>query len=86
LTGEGIERNYSSMLQRGYRFLIRLIGNRNLLWAGREMLAAEIARSCPLPYAQTVVKMDDAGRRCIILSSVIGGKIARQGRAHCGYW
>lgn len=47
------------MLQRGYRFLIRLIGNRNLLWAGREMLTAEIARSCPLPYAETVVKMDD---------------------------
>jgi hypothetical protein len=47
------------MLQRGYRFVIRLIGNRNLVWAGREMLAEEIAQSCPLPYAETVVKIDD---------------------------
>jgi hypothetical protein len=47
------------MLQRGYRFLIRLIGNRILIWAGKEMLVEEIAESCPLPYAETVVKVDD---------------------------
>jgi hypothetical protein len=47
------------MLQRGYRFLIRLIGNRSLIWAGKEMLVEEIAKSCPLPYAETVVKVDD---------------------------
>ncbi len=47
------------MLQRGYRFLIRLIGNRNLIWAGKEMLVEEIAKCCPLPYVETVVKIDD---------------------------
>jgi hypothetical protein len=47
------------MLQRGYRFLIRLIGNRNLMWAGHEMLVEEIAKSCPSLYAETVVKVDD---------------------------
>jgi hypothetical protein len=47
------------MLQRGYRFLIRLIGNRILIWAGKEMLIEDIAKSCPLPYAETVVKVDD---------------------------
>lgn len=47
------------MLKRGYRFLIRLIGNRKLIWAGREMLAEEIAGECPMLYAETVVKVDD---------------------------
>jgi hypothetical protein len=47
------------MLQRGYRFLIRLIGNRIVIWAGKEMLVEEIAKSCPLPYTETVVKVDD---------------------------
>lgn len=47
------------MLSRQYRFLIRLIGNRNLLWAGKEMLAREIAQDCPLLYAETIVKIDD---------------------------
>lgn len=47
------------MLSRQYRFLIRLLGNRNLLWAGKEMLAREIAQDCPLLYAETIVKIDD---------------------------
>ncbi len=47
------------MLRRQCRFLIRLIGNRNLLWAGKEMLASEIAKYSPLMYAETIVKIDD---------------------------
>lgn len=47
------------MLSRQYRFLIRLIGNRNLLWAGKEVLAREIAKDCPLLYAETIVKIDN---------------------------
>jgi len=56
------------MLQRGYRFLIRLIGNRILIWAGKEMLVEEIAKSCPLPYTETVVKVDDGKEKVCILS------------------
>jgi hypothetical protein len=47
------------MLQRGYRFLIRLIGNRYLIWSNKTMLVEEIVKDTSLPYAQTVVKMDD---------------------------
>jgi len=47
------------MLNDQHRFLIRLIGNRNLLWAGQEMLASEIAKDCPLLYTETIVKVDD---------------------------
>ncbi len=47
------------MLKGQRRFLIRIIGNRNLLWAGKEMLAEEIAKDCPLLYTETIVKIDD---------------------------
>jgi len=47
------------MLKREYRFLIRLIGNRELIWAGKELLAEDIAKDCPMLYAETIVKMDD---------------------------
>jgi len=47
------------LLKRRCRFLIRLIGNRNLLWAGKEILASEIAKDCPMLYAETIVKVDD---------------------------
>jgi len=47
------------MLDRSYRFLIRLIGHRSLLWADKEMLAHELAKACPMLYAETVVKVDD---------------------------
>jgi len=47
------------MLRNVYRFLIRLIGDRNLLWAGKEVLAEAIAKECPMLYAETVVKVED---------------------------
>jgi hypothetical protein len=47
------------ILQRGYRFLIRLIGNRDLIWSNKAMPVEEIVKDTPLPYAETVVKMDD---------------------------
>ncbi len=47
------------MLQRQYRFLIRLIGNRTLVWAGKEVFADELARDCPMLYNETVARIDD---------------------------
>jgi len=47
------------MLKRGYRFLIRMIGNRYLISSGKEMLAQDIAKDCPMLYAETIVKVDD---------------------------
>lgn len=47
------------MLKKQHRFLIRLIGNRHLVWAGKEVLASDLAKDCPSPYAETVVKVDD---------------------------
>jgi hypothetical protein len=47
------------MLKKQYRFLIRLIGNRELIWAGKELLAEDIAKDCPMLYAETIVNIDD---------------------------
>jgi hypothetical protein len=47
------------MLQSKYRFLLRLVGNRNLIWDRQTMLASEIAKDCPCPYAETIVKVED---------------------------
>jgi hypothetical protein len=47
------------MLKEYRRFLIRMVGNRKLLWAGKEMLAREIAKDCPMLYAETIVRVDD---------------------------
>lgn len=47
------------MLQRQYRFLIRLVGTRNLLWSGKAVLAEEIAKDCPMLYSETIAKVDD---------------------------
>jgi len=47
------------MLKEQRHFLIRIIGNRNLLRAGKEMLAVDIAKDCPLLYNETIIKVDD---------------------------
>lgn len=47
------------MLKNHNRFLIRLVGNRYLQWVGKEVLAGDLARSCPMIYAETVAKVDD---------------------------
>jgi len=51
------------MLQKGYRFLIRLRGDRHLIWDRRVVLASEIAKECPCVYAETMVKVDDGRER-----------------------
>lgn len=47
------------MLRGRHRFLIRLIGHRNLIWGKTIKLASEIAEDCPCPYAETIVKVED---------------------------
>lgn len=47
------------MLERGYRFLIRLMGNRHLMLGKSKVLASDIAKDCPCPYRETVVKMEE---------------------------
>jgi len=44
------------MLKEGLRFIIRLRGDRMVVCSTKSSRAVEIARSCPCPYAETIVK------------------------------
>jgi hypothetical protein len=47
------------LLERGSRFLVRLVGNRHLIYGRSKVLASDIAESCPCAYSKTIVKIED---------------------------
>ena len=47
---------FKPFLERDMRFIVRIVGNRNLVAKGREVLAERLAQGCSLPYAATIVK------------------------------
>jgi len=49
------------LLNNGLRFIVRLVGDRDLRFAGRYRSAEELARDCPMHYAETVIK-EEAGQ------------------------
>jgi len=44
------------LLEAQRRFIIRMRGDRHALYRGRERSMLELARACPLPYAERIVK------------------------------
>lgn len=56
-------RLYNPLLDRELRFIIRLIGNRHLIFRGRRRVAMELAQSCPMSYAETIVKEEKGGEK-----------------------
>ena len=53
------------LLDRGLRFLFRLVGTRSLEHNGRTLSAEEVARECPVLHAKTIVRLDgDRERVC----------------------
>ena len=54
-------RLYEAFLRWRLEFLVRLVGNRDLIRGGRTRLAREIAANCPLPYAEVVVRQNGNG-------------------------
>ena len=49
------------LLDNGLRFIVRLVGERDLRFANRYRSAEELARDCPRHYAETVIK-EEAGQ------------------------
>lgn len=47
---------FNPLLDRKLRFIIRLTGDRNLIWRGHERLAKDIGRDCAMQYAESVIK------------------------------
>lgn len=58
---------FGPLLDRKARFLVRLVGNRNLVYHGQTMLAQEVVRGCPCPFAKAVVKLDGDREVCYTL-------------------
>ncbi|MBW2038257.1 MAG: hypothetical protein JRI46_01450 [Deltaproteobacteria bacterium] len=61
-------------LEEGRRFLVRLVGDRNLLYRGRVMRASVLAQGCPLPYEEVVVRQDGARERLYRVSYPPAGR------------
>lgn len=52
---------YEVLLEKHRRFLVRLIGNRHLVFNGRPQLAEELAAGCPIKHIDHVVKQRPDG-------------------------
>lgn len=52
---------YNGLLDNGLRFIVRLVGDRNLRFGRRLMLAEEIAQECPMHYAETIIR-EESGK------------------------
>ena len=50
---------FAPLLDRGLRFLFRLVGNRHLICKGETMLAEEAARTCPMLHSKAIVRIED---------------------------
>lgn len=49
---------FGPLLDKKARFLIRLVGNRHLVYNRQTQLANDIARGCPCPFRQTIAKYE----------------------------
>ena len=52
---------YEVLLHKGWRFLVRLIGNRHLVFNGKPQLAEDLAAGCPIKHVDHVVKQRPDG-------------------------
>lgn len=50
---------FGPMLERGARFLFRLVGNRHVVLHGKTQLAKAVAQGCPCRYAKSVIRVKD---------------------------
>ena len=54
---------FGPFLDRGARFLVRLVGNRHLVYKHETLLARDVARGCPCHFATTVARIEDGRER-----------------------
>ena len=54
---------FNFLLDNEKKFIIRLVGNRDLVYRGKSVLAIELAQSCPMLYTDRVIKEDKGKER-----------------------
>ena len=59
---------FEPILDRGLRFLFRLVGNRHLIYNGVTMLAEQIATTCPMLHSKTIVRIENGEEKLRTLS------------------
>jgi hypothetical protein len=57
---------FDTLLQWERRFVVRLVGNRHLVWRGRKWLASDLAARTPLPFIEHVTKQNSDGSEKVI--------------------
>jgi hypothetical protein len=55
---------FGPLFDREARFLVRLVGNRDLVYNRQTLLANELARSCPCPFRKVIVKLEGEKEVC----------------------
>jgi hypothetical protein len=60
-------RLFKYLLESKKRFIVRLVGDRNLVYRGKEVLALSLAESCPLLYSERVVKEEKGEEKAYTL-------------------
>jgi len=59
---------YKPLLSASRRFIIRIVGNRNVICGNKEMIALEFAKSTRTPYQETIVKQKDGKEKVYNIS------------------
>jgi hypothetical protein len=67
-------------LKRKKRFLIRLVGDRHLMFSGKPRLVRELSDGCPCGYSETIIK-DDRGKERVFHIDFGFRKVLFPGRA-----
>ena len=55
-------------MDRGMRFLVRMRGDRHVVYRGRTREMRMVAEGCSLPYAETIVRVDEGKEKVYTLS------------------
>jgi hypothetical protein len=59
---------FNFLLHNQKRFIIRLVGNREVVYRGKKVVAEQLAQSCPLLYTDRVIKEDKEQEQAYTIS------------------
>ena len=55
---------FNHLMDNKLRFIIRLVGNRTLLWRNKPFIAEDLASKCRMLHAETIWRETDEGEKC----------------------
>ena len=55
---------FKHLLDNGLRFIIRLVGDRTLLWRNKPFIAEKLAAKCRMRHAETIWRETEEGEKC----------------------